>query len=199
MSLATGARKCGTVGDQPGPRRVGSRFRRQTAAVCHRYSDRHRGQDQSVLRAVPGVASLEPDCTAAAGGHYQEQKPVESAILIPPIRVGGDRGRGAPKGEKGVARWPASATSAFDSDRIDLAGTYPSGAAPQPCFGVVAPDRRGKFRVATGRPEFSCGSRLILCANNIRLRVQRRISAMSPPLMKGMVFEIRCFDERRRW
>ena len=105
------------------------------------------------------------------GGRYQEQKPVESAILVPAVRVGGARGRGAPEG-KGVARWPASATSAFGSDRIDPVGTHPSGAAPQLRSGIAAPDRRGEFRVATGRPEFSCDSRLILCANNIRLRVQ---------------------------
>ena len=105
------------------------------------------------------------------GGRYQEQKPVESAILVPAVRVGGARGRGAPEG-KGVARWPASATSAFDSGRIDPVGTRLSGAAPQLRFGIAAPDRRGKFRVATGRPEFSCDSRLILCVNNIRLRIQ---------------------------
>ena len=82
------------------------------------------------------------------GGHYQEQKPVESAILVPAVRVGGARGRGAPEG-KGVARWPASATSAFGSGRIDPVGTRPTGTAPQLRFGIAAPDRRGKFRVAT--------------------------------------------------
>ena len=127
------------------------------------------GAEHSSRRS--GSSAPGPGLYGRIGGHYQEQKPVESAILVPTVRVGGARGRGAPEG-KGVARWPASATSAFGSGRIDPVGTRPTGAAPLFRFGIAAPDRRGKFRVATGRLEFSCDSRLILCVNNIRLRVQ---------------------------
>ena len=68
VSLAADARKCGTEGGRPGPRSVWSRFRRRTAVVCRRRPDRRRGQEPSILRAVPGVAPLEPGCTAASGG-----------------------------------------------------------------------------------------------------------------------------------
>ena len=90
-----------------------------------------------------GSSAPETGLYGRIGGRYQEQKPVESAISIPPVRVDGARGRGAPRG-KGVARWPASATSAFGSGRIDPVRTRPSGAAPQLRSGIAAPDRRGK-------------------------------------------------------
>ena len=120
----------------------------------------NRGRVSSAFGPLPGSGAEHPSRRSGSsipgtglygriGGRYQEQKPVESAILVPAVRVDGARGRGAPEG-KGVARWPASATSAFDLGRIDPVETRPSGAAPQLRSGIVAPDRRGKFRVATG-------------------------------------------------